>query len=142
MGPRYLIPAIPFLAIAAAGVAAGLRWRKWADIGGWIVGAGAVGYSGVLMLVGTAVKPEVRTNIQRPFEFLLERFHDGKLAVNRQPIDYLAPMKERAAWNLGELLGLEGLQSLLPLAVLVVAAGIWLSWAVRRTSVDSEATES
>ena len=141
MGPRYLIPAIPFLAIAAAGVAAGLRWRKWADMGGWVIGAGAVGYSAFMMLVGTAVKPEVRTNIQRPFEFLLERFHDGKLAVNTQPIDYLAPTKERAAWNLGELMGLEGLPSLLPLAILVAAAGIWLWWAVRRTKANGEAAE-
>ena len=44
----------------------------------------------------------------------------------------------RQAWNLGEVAGLRGRASLLPLAAYVLAAGMWLAFAVRsRDSADS-----
>ena len=138
MGPRYLIPALPFLAVLAAGTA---LWPGWQARGrGLRIGAGLglaalVGWSVFHMLVGAAVKPEVPVHIRRPFaQFLLARFYRGELAVNTQSIDAIAPSRtgERFAWNLGELIGLDGLASLVPLAIVTVAALGWLAWAVRQ----------
>jgi hypothetical protein len=138
VGPRYLIPALPFLAVLAAGTA------LWSPLGrglrGVRVGAGLglaalVGWSVFHMLVGTAVKPEVPVHIRRPFaQFLLARFYRGELAVNTQSIDAIAPSRtgERFAWNLGELAGLDGLASLVPLAIVTLAALGWLAWTVRQ----------
>lgn len=143
MGPRYLIPAIPFLVIAAAGTllpgrpgtivsgqpGARVRLPRAARIAfGAAAVAGAV-YAFVLMLAGTAVKPEVPVHIRRPFgDYLLPRFFRGELAINAQSIDSIAPARtgEPAAWNLGQLMGLDGLASLIPLALLLAAAGTWL----------------
>jgi hypothetical protein len=141
MGARYLIPALPFLAVLAAGTA---LWSGWQTRGrglGVRIGAAGlglavlVGWSVFHMLVGTAVKPEVPVHIRRPFaQFLLARFYRGELAVNTQSIDAIAPSRtgERFAWNLGELLGLDGLASLVPLAIVTIAALGWLAWAVRQ----------
>jgi hypothetical protein len=196
LGARYLIPAIPFLAILAAGVArapkarepvneaaagqrsrrtpariAGIReltvgaaafWSEWP----WLRRAGAavtlvaIAYSTFMMLVGTAVKPEVplhyRTVEQRvvvlraPFgEFLLPNFYDGKLAVNTQSItsaeaQFVAKefVGTRHAWNLGQLMGLKGLPSLLPLLLLLLACGSWLSWALRAAPAAARIADS
>ena len=142
MGPRYLIPAIPFLAIAAAGLGLGRagaiekRSPPRATLALWGLGLVAVAYSAFLMLVGTAVKPEVDVRIAKPFgRFLLERFYAGDLAVNRQSIDAIAPGRSGAphSFNLGQLIGLDGLLSLLPLALLTAVAGYWL-WRTLRVS--------
>jgi hypothetical protein len=134
MGARYLVPAIPFLAVLAAGTALRAAGRG-GRIAGWIGLAALAGYSAFLMLVGTAVKPEVPVHIPQPFgQFLLARFYRGELAVNTQSIDAIAPAPagQRFAWNLGELAGLHGLASLAPLALVAVACLAWLRWAVRR----------
>jgi hypothetical protein len=102
MGARYLIPAVPFLAFAAA------------------FGSGravAVGVAVLLplsllsMLAGAAVKPEVPVLFANPLrDFLLPYFFDGKLSI---------PDPGGEAFNLGERLGgLRGLRSLLPLLAL------------------------
>jgi hypothetical protein len=140
MGARYLIPALPFLTVLAAGTALWPGWQTRARGLGVRIGAGLglaalVGWSVFHMLVGTAVKPEVPVHIRRPFaQFLLARFYRGELAVNTQSIDAIAPSRtgERFAWNLGELLGLDGLASLVPLAIVTLAALGWLAWAVRQ----------
>lgn len=137
MGARYLIPAIPFLAVLAAGAA--LWTPRWPGVRAAArVGLTALlGWSVFHMLVGTAVKPEVPVHIRRPFaQFLLERFYRGELAVNTQSIDAIAPARagERFAWNLGELAGLDGLASLAPLALLVAACLVWLAWSVPRAA--------
>jgi hypothetical protein len=135
MGPRYLIPALPFLAVLAAGTALWAGPGRGLRAGARLGLAALVGYSVFHMLVGTAVKPEVPVHIRRPFaQFLLERFYRGELAVNTQSIDSIAPSRtgERFAWNLGELMGLDGLASLAPLAVVTLAALAWLVWTVRR----------
>ena len=134
MGARYLIPAIPFLAVLAAGTAL-LTPGRGVRIAAWLGLAALVGYSAFHMLVGAAVKPEVPVHIERPFaQFLLGRFYRGELAVNAQSIDFIAPSPtgQRFAWNLGELMGLRGLSSLVPLALLAMACLGWLVWAVRR----------
>ncbi|MFN2169453.1 MAG: hypothetical protein ACK2U9_24745, partial [Anaerolineae bacterium] len=135
MGPRYLVPAIPFLAILAAGLPLSLgagssssagegpltpKGKAW-HVAGWAIAVGLAAYSTFLMLVGTAVKPEVDVRIRKPFsQFLLERFYAGDLSVSTQSIDSASapPGGARQAWNLGEkLLGLEGLSTLIPLAL-------------------------
>ncbi|ACY17431.1 hypothetical protein [Haliangium ochraceum] len=133
LGPRYLVPALPFVAVLAAAMAlvpapAALRAL------GWLVFAALSGYAAYLMLVGTAVKPEVPVYVAEPFaDYLLPRFAAGDLAVNTQSIDAIgaSPRGERFAWNLGQLLGLRGRLSLLPLAALVLALGAWLVACVR-----------
>jgi len=156
MGPRYLIPAIPFLAIAAAGItlADGAAWRV---VRGVTAAAALVSF--LLMLGGTAVRPEVqdlrsqrvvdaaghavqRTVRIHPFgDVILPHLRDGDLAINTQRIDQLAPGKQRAAWNLGQLVGLSGLASLIPLLLLLAAGLTWL-WRCSRPQPPAGATTS
>jgi hypothetical protein len=138
LGARYLIPIIPFLAILAAGcalAAAGTSRRLAARVG-WAGFLALAAYSAFLMLAGTAVKPEVPTHIMRPFgQYLLPHFYAGELSISTQSID-MAGHPDGApsmAWNLGQRLGLDGLPELIPLALLMAAAGLWLwSTATRR----------
>lgn len=129
-GPRYLIPAIPFLVLLVAGLfprngASPGRAPGWATRG---FGALAVLSAG-LMLAATAVKPEVPNTFRAPFtEWILPEFFAGRLAGNTQSIDSLWPVEggPAAAWNLGQLLGLSGLASLLPLALAILGGSVWL----------------
>jgi hypothetical protein len=130
--------------VAGLGVGGDFSGRKrsprW-SLAVWGLGLAAVAYSAFLMLVGTAVKPEVDVRIARPFGgFLLERFYGGDLAVNRQSIDAIAPARggEPYSFNLGQLIGLDGLLSLLPLAVLMAGAGWWLWRTLRASAVDAD----
>jgi hypothetical protein len=130
MGPRHLVAALPFLAVLAAGVAAGGVVRPAL----LAVGGVAAAVSIFLMSVGTAVKPEVPRMIERPFHaYLLPAFFEGRLAVNTQSIDMMTGRGhvQRRAWNLGEFLGLEGLASLVPLEAYAAATGFWLMAALR-----------
>ena len=133
MGPRYLVPCIPFLVVLAAGVAlpgGSPRLRRV----GWLVASAAALYAAFLMLAGTAVKPEVPVVERRPFgHYILPALSRGQLAISTQSIDSAGapPYGARAAWNLGQRLGLGGLASLVPLAALEVACLLWLVWAVR-----------
>jgi hypothetical protein len=138
MGARYLIPIIPFLAILAAGCALATTERRAAARIAWAGFLALAAYSAFLMLAGTAVKPEVPTHIQRPFgQYLLPHFYAGELSISTQSIDMPnhpdgAPSM---AWNWGQLLGLDGLAELIPLALLMAAAGVWLrSTASRRAA--------
>jgi hypothetical protein len=136
MGARYLVPALPFFAVAAAGLAApgGRRPPDWVVRLAWAVALAAVGYAVFMMLAGTAVKPEVPVQIRHPFgDYLLPRFWRGELAVSTQSIDSIGapPTGPHFAWNLGQLVGLRGLASLLPLALVAAGAGGWLAWAIR-----------
>lgn len=145
-GARYLVPAVPFLAVLAAGVLLAEPARIWRWV--WGGGALAAALSVYLMLVATAVKPEVpdvyveppRTvvKIERPFgQYLVPSFWRGELAVNTQGIHQAGARRhgkafvgKRWAFNGGTALGLSGLASLLPLLVLLGAAGWWLRRAV------------
>jgi hypothetical protein len=130
MGPRHLVAALPFLAVLAAGVAVGRAVRPAVAAAGGVAACIAV----FLMLAGTAVKPEVPRVIERPFHaYLLPAFFEGRLAINTQSIDMTTGKghAQRRAWNLGELLGLEGLATLVPLAVYAAACAAWLGAAAR-----------
>lgn len=132
MGPRYLIPAIPFLAIGAMGLVrawpAGSSARRALA---WVGGA-AVAVSFVLMLMGTAVRPDVPLTIERPFtQFVIPSFWHGRMARSNHAIDGEGVSGVRAAWNLGHLVGLDRLATLLPLAGWMALTGWWLARAVR-----------
>ncbi|MEZ4368801.1 MAG: hypothetical protein R2939_21360, partial [Kofleriaceae bacterium] len=91
MGPRYLVPAIPFLVVLVVGlVARGAATPRAPRLrrAGWVVAGLAVVGSAYLMLVGTAVKPEVPTHVRAPFgDYLLPRWSRGEVAVSTQSID-------------------------------------------------------
>jgi hypothetical protein len=134
MGPRHLVATLPFLAVLAAGVALGGPRRI-------VLAAGAAGalVSVVLMLAGTAVKPEVPRAEERPFTaFLLPAFSEGRLAVNTQSIDMATGRghTQRRAWNVGELLGLEGRSTLVPLGLFALGVLAWLRAALRAVERD------
>ena len=87
----------------------------------------------VLMLVATAVKPEVSVMIGNPFTINVRTFAADRVAVNYQSIDSEGPRPgPRYAWNVGETLGLRGRATLLPLLVWIAAMGGWVGWEVRR----------
>jgi hypothetical protein len=120
MGPRYLVPAIPFLVILAAGLYDAPREYLYAA-------CALIGYSLAMMLVGTAVKPEVDVQIQHPFgDFLLPHFFHGEVAVSTQGIEMKGLGATAKAWNLGQQLGLRGLFSLFPLVIWIGGCGAWI----------------
>jgi hypothetical protein len=90
--------------------------------------------SAALMFAGTAVKPEVPMQIKRPFTaYLLPALYQGELSINTQSIDSKWPSGgDRQAWNVGQLAGLKGLISLLPLGLYIAMTGTWLIWTARR----------
>ena len=69
-GPRYLVPALPFLAIGAAG------WPRGRLAGAALAVFAAV--SAALMFAATTVNPEIPVWIDKPFEdYLLRGLHAG-----------------------------------------------------------------
>ena len=135
MGPRYLVTAVPFLVVLSAALLLPGLPRRIAVAGGSLAGA-AVLYSAFMMVVATAVKPEVPRAYTRPYqEYLLPAFLEGRLAVNTHPVDRVdePPDGVKRAFNLGQLAGLPGLRSLLPLGVFALVTGAWLGSSVRLT---------
>ncbi|WP_428267737.1 hypothetical protein [Haliangium sp.] len=142
LGSRYMIPAIPFLVVLVAGLGlldlgarvSASRVRLVRGLA-WAGAVASLGLSTWLMLAGTAVRPEVPQHIRKPFEqYLLPHLYAGTLATNPQHIDRIdSPAGgPRQAWNLGMLMGLDGLASLLPLALLAALGLAWLARGVRR----------
>ena len=122
-GPRHLVPVLPWLALGAAGLLVDRTPRRAERIAYGTL----VGLSAALMLAATAVQPEVPRWIGRPFEgHVLPAFAQGRLAVNTLPIHTGTVRERREAWNAGELAGLQGLATLIPLAVLLGFEGLWL----------------
>ena len=121
-GPRHLVPMLPFMAPAVA-----FALRQWKLLGRILVGA-----SIVLMLAGAAVGPDVPNAVSDPlFEYVLPRFASGTLSINRQSFHDHDPSgtahpgrQEWNAFNLGELLGLRGLWSLVPLGAIWAGASV------------------
>jgi len=133
-GPRHLVPALPFLAFLAGGVATGRRLSR----GERVVYGVAAGVSVALMLVATSVQPEVPRWYGRPFQdFLWPSFRAGRLAVNTLPIHTIVVPERREASNLGEVCGLHGLATLVPLAVFAAATLAWLRATVRHKPDDA-----
>ena len=123
-GPRHLVVALPFLALATTGVWS--RRRPSALVSGAWLGAACV--SVFLMLTATAVRPEAPRPISRPFaDFVLPALAEDRLAINTQGLEAREPGGPRQARNLGELVGLQGRSSLLPLLALqaLVLVRLW-----------------
>jgi hypothetical protein len=137
-GPRYLVPMLPFAAMLAGGVLVSISspaLSKLARIVAGLVLAGLLVFSAANMLAATAVKPEIDTRYKRPYaQFVWKNFYAGKLSVSTQSIDMRGnpPNAPRQAWNLGMKLGLDGLPSLIPLALWMLGCAAWLWWALTR----------
>ena len=131
-GPRQLMPALPFLALGLAPL-----WDSWGRIGrvvltaGWIWGAALT-----LIAVSTTPQPPAPAEMMPApvSELLWPAFKDGDLSLNNQSFvtDRAQAARLRghpelhAGWNLGEIAGLHGLWSLLPLGLVWLVAAIVL----------------
>lgn len=120
VGPRYLLPALPFMALSLH--FAFDRWgdRLWLRVLGAVLGAWSLVATWGLTLAEQAFPPDTLRN---PLvEYALPNWQRGNIAR-----------------NLGMFLGLPGVVSLLPLVmgiVLLLAALWWLSW--ERTTTARE----
>jgi hypothetical protein len=135
-GSRHLGPALPFLAIGLAAI-----WmRSGRVLRAAVLALALVGIGESLVAVSTTPQPPA--NVDRPMaELLWPTFKSGDFPIGWQGyLDFRPPpgaMSEleadgvpRAAWNLGQLAGLHGFASLLPLFGLWAAAGV--AWARSR----------
>ena len=119
-GPRQLTPALPFLALGLPPL-----WDNWRRGGralllaGWVWGAAST-------LIAVSTTPQPPASFRAPMQELLwPAFRDGDLSLNHQTFvhDSAEPDRLRggtvphAAWNLGEVAGLHGHASLLPLGI-------------------------
>ena len=139
LGPRHLVAILPFLALCVGGLFA-MKVPRWIRVAALVTAGLGVSFSMTLMLVGTAVKPEVPRAFEQPFQaYLFPNFMSDRLAINTQSIDMSTGRGRvvRQAWNLGEVAGLEGRLTLLPLAVYILAAGAWLAFTARSTDATS-----
>ncbi|HTE54983.1 MAG TPA: hypothetical protein VK698_29220 [Kofleriaceae bacterium] len=141
VGPRFLVPALPFAAALAGFALVPPASRR---VGRVLAGGAAalIAYSALMMLATTAVKPELPVAIAYPFgDFLLPSLAGGQLAINQQGIDMAAWALDGPprAWNLGQLLGLDGLASLAPLGAAAALAGLWLArgWRLRSREISA-----
>jgi hypothetical protein len=132
-GPRHMAPAIPFLAMAI-----GPLWAVASRALRLTLGVlCAVGVA--LTLIGVSVTAQPPITYDRPMAQLWwPAFKDGDLSVGHQSFDTFGWNPElvrnhreaHRAWNVGELIGLRGLASLLPLGVIWAGAGLF--WRSRR----------
>jgi hypothetical protein len=157
VGPRYLLPAVPLLAIAL--VPAAKRWRE--------LFSAAAALSILFNVAVTTVDPQPPDRLRDPIGHYalpalltggafddeqtpwLAAFYTGHTSTNRVAADELLPFKkhapgskesEWASFNLGELLFAPGsLASLLPW--LAVTAALWLTTRayLRRSAAASPA---
>jgi hypothetical protein len=124
-GPRQITAALPFLALGLAPLwDLGRSAGRGLLVAGWIWGAAAT-----LIAVSTTAQPPA--SFKAPMrELLWPAFRDGDLSLNPQTFVHNSVDVEHlrgggdphAAWNLGELAGLHGLPSLVPLALVWAAA--------------------
>jgi len=124
-GPRYLSPGLPLLCLGLSPVYdhASLLWRR-------IAAALAVcGGLFTLMAVSTTSQPPSGLKCSM-FQLIMPSFWAGKLSINEGSMLTASETGANAighAFNLGELTGLHGLASLLPLLVVwLIASLVWL----------------
>ena len=129
VGPRHLIPGLAFVALGLAPLWDIARTAgRTLLVGGWLWGA-------ALGLIVVSTNPQPPSNIMKPVsELMWPAFVEGDLSLNPQAFtDYAAdPDRMRhnpaghASWNLGQLAGLHGLASLLPLLAIWCLAALLL----------------
>jgi hypothetical protein len=126
--PRHVMPALPFLALGLAPL-----WDAWGRIGRAILSAGWL-WGAVLTLIAVSTTPQPPSTLRAPVrELLWPAFRDGDLSLNDATFVHSSSQFQllrgnqvpHAAWNLGEIAGLHGHLSLVPLG-LVWAAAAWL----------------
>lgn len=129
-GPRHVVPALPFLALGLAplwdrGRAAG----RIVLLAGWFWGAGIT-----LVAVSTTPQPPAIVFMRPVSQLLWPAFREGDLSLNHQtflqggadPSRLRGGHLPHAAWNLGELAGLHGHASLVPLGLAWIAGAVLL----------------
>ena len=130
-GPRQLMPGLPFLALGLAPL-----WDHWRRAGRAVLMAGWI-WGAALTLVAVSTTPQPPASFKAPMQELLwPAFRDGDLSLNHQTfVDFRADPDllrghrlPHASWNLGEIAGLHGHASLLPLGVVWTAAALILLW--------------
>ncbi len=129
-GPRQLMPALPFLALGLAPL-----WDSWGRIGRVVLTAGWI-WGAALTLIAVSTTPQPPApQFQAPVrELLWPAFKDGDLSLNNQSFvtDRAQAARLRshpelhAGWNLGEIAGLHGLWTLLPLGLVWLVAAVML----------------
>ncbi len=128
-GPRQFTAALPFVCLGLPAM-----WdRRQRFERALLLTAFAWGVAVTLVAVSTTPQPP--SNLRSPVtQFLWPAFLDGDLSLNHQTFvhhsanpDMLRGHKvPHAAWNLGEVAGISGLPSLLPLmAVWIIGVGLW-----------------
>lgn len=129
-GPRQMMPGVAFAALGLAPV-----WDRWRTavrvvlVACWLWGAS-------LSLIAVSTTPQPPGDVKAPVvELLWPAFKDGDLSLNNQSMVHMRGDENllrggrttHYAWNLGELVGLRGRASLVPLiAVWIVAALVLL----------------
>lgn len=125
LGPRHLVPLLPFLALPIAFGGPRLSWLFYP----------LLGLSIFYMLLGTAVEPRVPFPFESPArDLLLPDYLHGKLAQNAHHLfdsgDHLLT-RDSTAFNLAKLAGAPGRVQLLPLMVWWALLGGALLFATR-----------
>jgi hypothetical protein len=120
VGPRHLVPMLPFLAIPLARSARALPWLFFPLL------AVSVFY----MLLASATEPRVGYEFQNPARDLFAAsWLEGRFALNRGPLFDTARgllTADSTAFNLGKLAGLPGALQLAPLLAWWIALGALL----------------
>ena len=140
VGTRYLVPWLPFFALATVGLCvpplAGWARRPLVRAAGAAVVATLVLVSGARMFLSTAIRPEIH-RVDDPFAVYSELWRRDQVAVSTVPF-HSGNADPKHAWNLGERMGLEGRASLWPLAIYSLIVGGWLATTIRKSNlVDS-----
>lgn len=126
--PRHVMPTLPFLALGLAPL-----WDSWSRAGRALLLAAAL-TGAALTLVAVSTTPQPPSNVRWPtVDLLWPAFKDGDLSLNTQTFVHNSlngPLRNdlpaHAAWNLGQLAGLHGHASLIPLAAVWVVGGLAL----------------
>ncbi len=130
VGPRHLVPMIPFLALPLA-----FAVRRW-----WFVFAPLLLLSIFYMLLATAVEPRVPYEYRNPArDLFLPNYLRGNFSLNRLGLFDPAAhpvVGSSTAFNLGEIAGLPGTLQLLPLLLFWLISGASLVYLTAGRSVS------
>ena len=110
VGPRYLLPAIPFMALAIAPWLGDIRWRRWL-------------LAGLAVLSGLSVWAQTITSLKF---YPPEMYHFPLVELSLPLL-----VQGQIAANLGNALGLQGLASVAPLVLVLALLGGAVWWSVQ-----------
>jgi len=128
-GPRYAGACIPLMSVGLA-----VMWRRatpaWRRM---LLGLGLCSVLLALMVISTTSQLSMQDSCPMVHSSW-PAFWSGQMALNRDSMLTIAEAGavRSGAFNLGQLIGLHGLASLIPLLALWVAAGLLWRWMHRR----------